>query len=77
LEKDAAQLQEKIGDLHRKAFQLKRKKTESIEIVAREKIRLEQQAAIQASFSGRILRIDRYAEGEKIRLSVLYQQASE
>ena len=33
--------------------------------------------AIQASFSGKILRIDHHPEGEKIRLSVLYQQGPE
>jgi chromosome segregation ATPase len=77
LEKDSAQLQEKIAGLHRKALQLQEKKTRLSEFAARERTLFEQEAAIQASFSGKILRIDRHSEGEKIRLSVLYQQGTE
>jgi hypothetical protein len=77
LEKNSAQLGEKIAGLHRKALQLEKKKLQSIEGTARERALLAQEAAIQASFSGKVQRIDRHPEGEKIRLSVLYQQATD
>jgi prefoldin subunit 5 len=77
LEKEAAQLQKKIADLHRKITQLEEERFESMNATARERVRLGQKAALRSSFSGKILRIDRQPEGERIRLSVLYQQAIE
>jgi hypothetical protein len=66
-----------LEDLHREIAQLEQARLLSIETAAREKVQLEQEAAMQASFSGKVLRIDRHPKGEKIRLSVLYQQATE
>jgi predicted nuclease with TOPRIM domain len=77
LEKNTDQLQEKIAGLHQEIAQLEKKRLQSIDTTTRERTRLRLEAATQASFSGKILRIDRHPEGEKIRLSVLYQQGSD
>jgi hypothetical protein len=73
LEKEAAQLQKKIADLHREIAQLEKERRESMDTTARERVHLGKEAALMSSFSGKILRIDRHPEGEKIRLSVLYR----
>jgi len=68
---------EKIADLEQEVLELEQKKRLLVETADQKKAHLEREATIQASFCGKILRIDHHPEGEKIRLSVLFQQGNQ
>jgi multidrug efflux pump subunit AcrA (membrane-fusion protein) len=75
LELDEVQIRKKIPDLENEILKLGTKKRLAAKAADRKSAQFERDSTIHASFSGKILRIDRHSEGEKIRLSVLCQQS--